>query len=297
MKVFRFNKIKWDKILSAALVIVILVGCTAGLAAIFNTKTTSVSDFKFKKGALNSQGLYVKSDTSIYTKDLIECEGLEITPDFEATGTYQVYYYGSDKKFIKSTEVFDAHLDGAYKRGSDAPEAKYCRIVISPDTPEDDDGYPKENWKIRIWEVADYANDYDIIVNKKQSNFTVPYEGSNQLVYRSNSTASLMDGVNGFSISSAEEGKGLNMSEVISTTGKSNICFVVDADKLDKITVNYLAQSKCIESVKLGDLDGDVVKRNGIVYITVNVPANCVGIVLNSVTLDVDFSDAGVYVW
>lgn len=296
MKVFRFNKIKWDKILSAALVIVILVGCTAGLAAIFNTKTTSVSDFKFKKGALNSQGLYVKSDTSIYTKDLIECEGLEITPDFEATGTYQVYYYGFDKKFIKSTEVFDAHLDGAYKRGSDAPEAKYCRIVISPDTPEDNDGNPKDDWKIRFWEVADYASDYNIVVNKKQSDFTVPYQGSNQLDYHANATSNMSNGANGFAISTMEPGKGLNMTGLISTTGKSNICIVVDADKLDDIKINFMAADTLINDPYLDDLDGDVIKRNGIVYITINVPANCVGIVLYS-PADVDFSKAGVYVW
>ncbi len=168
MKRFRFNKIKWDKILSAALVIVLLVGCVAGLAAIFTKKTTDVSDFEFKKGALDSAGFYVKSDTSIYTKDLIECQGLVIEPDFEATGEYQVFYYGADKAFIGSTEIFDAHLDGLYEKGNTFAFAKYCRIVISPDTPTDNDGYPVDDWKIHFWDVAGYADDYKISVNKKQ---------------------------------------------------------------------------------------------------------------------------------
>ena len=179
MKRFRFNKIKWDKILSAALVIVLLVGCVAGLAAIFSSKTTDVSDFEFKKGALDSAGFYVESDTSIYTKDLIECQGLVIEPDFEATGKYQVFYYGTNKAFLGSSELLDAHLDGMYEKGDTFNLAKYCRIVISPDTPTDNDGYPVEDWKIHFWEVAGYADDYKITVNKKQNvKIGVPYDMS-----------------------------------------------------------------------------------------------------------------------
>lgn len=169
MKRFRFNKIKWDNIISAVVVVALLVGCVAGLSALFNSKTTDVSDFNFKKGALDSAGFYVESDTSIYTKDLIECQGLVIEPDFEATGTYQVFYYGEDKNFCGSTEVLDAHLDGMYERGDTFEFAKYCRIVISPATPEDEDGYPVEDWKIHFWEVAGYADDYKITVDKKQN--------------------------------------------------------------------------------------------------------------------------------
>lgn len=169
MKRFRFNKIKWDKIISAVVVVALLVGCVAGLTALVNTKTTDVSDFNFKKGALDSAGLYVDSDTSIYTKDLIECQGLVIEPDFEATGSYQVFYYSTNKTFIGSTDKFDAHTYGVYEKGGDFSFAKYCRIVISPDTPVDEDGYPVEDWKIHFWEVASYADDYKITVNKKQS--------------------------------------------------------------------------------------------------------------------------------
>lgn len=168
MKRFRFNKIKWDKILSAALVIVLLVGCVAGLAAIFTTKTTDVSDFEFKKGALDSAGYYIESDTSIYTKDLIECQGLVIEPDFEATGKYQVFYYSANKTFVGASDQFDAHLDGIYEKGDTFNFAKYCRIVISPDAPVDEDNRPVDEWKIHFWEVAGYADDYKISVNKKQ---------------------------------------------------------------------------------------------------------------------------------
>ncbi|MBO5010552.1 MAG: hypothetical protein J6D20_07655 [Clostridia bacterium] len=172
MKRFRFNKVKWDKIISAVVVVVLLVGCVAGLAAIFGSKTTDVSDFEFKKGALDSAGYYIKSDTSIYTKDLIECQGLVIEPDFEATGKYQVFYYSSNKSFIGASELLDAHLDGVYEKGNNFKFAKYCRIVISPDAPVDEDNRPVDEWKIHFWEVAGYADDYKITVNKKQ-NFSI----------------------------------------------------------------------------------------------------------------------------
>ena len=166
---FRFNKIKWDQVISAALVIVVLVGCVAGLATIFNSKTTNVSELTFKKGALDNNGFFIESDTSIYTKDLIECQGLVIEPDFEANGEYQVFYYGSNKAFVGCTDKMDAHTDGIYEKGDTYSFAKYCRIVISPDAPLDEDGFVKEDWKIRFWEVADYASDYKITVNKKQN--------------------------------------------------------------------------------------------------------------------------------
>lgn len=296
MKIFRFNKIKWDKILSAALVIVLLVGCVAGLAAIFNTKTTEVSDFNFKKGALDSKGFYLKSDTSIYTKDLIECQGLVIEPDFEATGSYQVFYYDVNKNFVEATPKFDAHTNGIYERDNAVPSAKYCRIVISPDTPKDDDGYPVDDWKIYFWDVAGYADDYKITVNKKQTSFVIPYQGSNKLSYRTNATCGISSGVNGFALSDMGAGAGLNVSELVSTDGYYNICIVAEADKIDDVTINFLSENSLLSDPKLSGLDGDIVRHNGMVYITIDVPVNCKGIVIYS-PLDVSLSQFGIYVW
>lgn len=220
MSRFRFNKIKWDKIISAVVVVVLLVGCVAGLATIFNTKTTDVSDFNFKKGALDSTGYYVESDTSIYTKDLIECQGLVIEPDFEATGEYQVFYYDTNKNFIGSTDVLDAHLDGIYEKGDTFSFAKYCRIVISPDTPTDEDGYPVEDWKIRFWEVTGYADDYKISVNKKQKDVA---EALTYEVYGTN-VAFFNDELNqvGMTFSGAQEYEGYDMLK-LDVKGLKNI--------------------------------------------------------------------------
>ena len=293
---FRFNKIKWDKVLSAALVIVLLVGCTAGLATIFNTKTTDVSDFNFKKGALDSSGFYIESDTSIYTKDLIACQGLVIEPDFEATGNYQVFYYGSNKNFIGSSDLLDAHLDGVYEKGTDFPTAKYCRIVISPSTPTDEDGFVEQDWKIRFWQVADYASDYKITVNKKQNNVIVSHEGDNKLVIRYDSSCNLGDGANNFMITDYGDGEGFNLSELVTTTGFNNICIVAEQDKLDDVTIHYLAPTSYLGENTLNELDGDVVKKDGMIYITMDVPSSCAGIVLQSEP-DVDFANFEIYVW
>ena len=46
--------------------------------------------------------------------------------------------------------------------------AKYARIVITPDTPVDEDGKVEEDFKIHWYNKLTYANDYTITVDKKQ---------------------------------------------------------------------------------------------------------------------------------
>ena len=276
MSRFRFNKIKWDKIISAVVVVVLLVGCVAGLATIFNTKTTDVSDFNFKKGALDSAGFYIESDTSIYTKDLIECQGLVIEPDFEATGEYQVFYYDTNKNFVGSTEVLDAHLDGIYEKGDTFSFAKYCRIVISPATPTDEDGYPVDDWKIRFWEVTGYADDYKITVNKKQKEvaeaLTYKVYGTNVAFHNADLNKVGMT----FSGPQAYEGydmleldvKGLTEIAMTQTEPESLAYKFVDADNTVVFDGAYTADSS----------------------VTISVPAN-------AVTLYISVNQTGTYLF
>ena len=231
MKRFRFNKIKWDKILSAALVIVLLVGCVAGLAAIFTTKTIDVSDFEFKKGALDEYGYYEESDTSIYTKDLIECQGLVIEPDFEATGKYQVFYYSANKTFVGASDQFDAHLDGIYEKGNTFNFAKYCRIVISPDAPVDEDNRPVDKWKIHFWEVAGYADDYKITVNKNQN-----YSLSKALESCTNVASMFGEGrYNPETGEFLKESTGLYFTNVINTSDANSVIVKISTSTLNSL--------------------------------------------------------------
>lgn len=166
MSKFR-RKFKWKNILSFVLVGVLLVGSVAGLGAIFNKDTKTISPSAFAVGGINAQGNYEKTDLSIYTKDMFECQGLSIEPDFEATGTYKVFYYDSNKNFIGATEELEA-TDGVYNKGDKFVVAQYARIMITPDVPTDDDGNEVEDFKIRFYEVTSYASDYTITVSKEQ---------------------------------------------------------------------------------------------------------------------------------
>ena len=161
------RKFKWKNIISFVLVGVLLVGAVAGLGSVFNKDTKTISSTAFAVGGINEKGNYVESKTSIYTKDMFECQGLSIEPDFEATGTYKVFYYDSNKNFLGATEALNAE-DGVYNKESIFAFAKYARIMITPVVPVDEDGNEKEDFKIRFYDVVGYANDYTISVKKDQ---------------------------------------------------------------------------------------------------------------------------------
>ena len=168
MKKFKFKiKKEWKSILSAVLVGVLLFGAVSAAVGILNKDTKTISSTAFAVGGINDQGNYVESDGSIYTPELIECQGLTIEPDFEATGSFQVFYYDEDKNFLSATDELKAS-DGVYNKADTYILAKYCRIVITPEVPMDDDGNVEEDFKIRFYEVVGYADDYTITVNKNQ---------------------------------------------------------------------------------------------------------------------------------
>ena len=162
------KKINWKSLLTAVLAVLLFAGAVVGIASMGGKETKTISSLSFKVGAIDENGVFAKSDTSIYTKDMFECQGLKIEPDFETTGTYQVFYYGEDKAFLGATEVMEANA-GAYAKGEEFTEAKYARIVITPEIPVDEDGKEIEDFKIRSLQVAGYANDYTITVNKDQT--------------------------------------------------------------------------------------------------------------------------------
>jgi hypothetical protein len=162
----KFKKIKWKKLLSATLALLLVVGAIAGIAALVSKDTKKISSFAFTRGSLDESGNFVKGETSIVTEDLFECQGLTIEPEFKASGIYQVFYYDSNESFLGVTEKINTD-DGMYEKGDSFVLAKYARIVITPDSSANtEDG---EEFKIRFWETAKYAREYVITVNKKQT--------------------------------------------------------------------------------------------------------------------------------
>ena len=164
------RNIPWKEILVIGLLAALGIGAVVGIGAALTAKTETVSALKFERGAIDSTGAFVESDTSIYTADYIECQGLRIEPDFDATGTYQVFYYNSNKQFVAATDVMNTSEKPVYDKGNTFAIAKYCKIVITPETPKDNDGYVVEDYKIKFYEVAGIAGKFNITVNKKQVN-------------------------------------------------------------------------------------------------------------------------------
>lgn len=164
-KTRRKIKIKWKQLLAGILAFLAIAGSVVGIAALATKNTKKVSALSFSRGSIDGEGNYEKSTTSIYTEDFIECQGLTIEPDFKASGTYQVFYYDSNKSFLGVTEKINAD-DGMYEKGDSFVLAKYARIVITPDASANtEDG---EDFKIRFWEAAKYAREYTITIDKKQ---------------------------------------------------------------------------------------------------------------------------------
>ena len=164
----RYRKKDIKGFLSFLVTVALLIASVAGLSSLLDRDTKTISPFAFSLGALDKRGEYVETNKSIYTKELIECQGLKIEPDFEASGTFQVYYYDEMKNFVGTSGAIDAK-DGDYEKGDTFKYAKYCRIVITPTPTVDENGYEDSNFKIRFWEVVNYAKDYKITVSKIQN--------------------------------------------------------------------------------------------------------------------------------
>jgi hypothetical protein len=163
-----FKRLNWKAILSGIILVAVVAGVIGLVVALTGSETTKIGSSNFAVGAVNDDGVYEKSNTSVYTKNVIPCQGLTIDPDFEATGTYQVFYYGENKNFIGATSVINSE-DGIYKKGNTFPTAKYCRIMITPDAPLDEEGNEQKDFKIRFYEVGGVVGDYDITVSKNQN--------------------------------------------------------------------------------------------------------------------------------
>ena len=271
MKLFKFRKGRLRQLISAILVCVLLAGVAGGVVAIVNNDTKKIRATAFSVGALDANGVYVESKTSIYTKELIECQGLTIEPDFEAKGTYKVFYYDSNKNFIGATEAIDAE-DGVYIN-DDFPLASYARLMITPEVSFDDAGNVVDNFKIRFYEVYGYANDYKVTVNKNQSSL-----GYSNYELVGTNIAFTHNGLNdvGMEYTGPQYYEGYNIIH-IDVTGMSKVVLVqnkceslgyriVDASGTVIYNGSYVAERKVEISLPDGSVD---------IYISINqIPGN-----------------------
>lgn len=151
----RISRHKIKNIISVLLVVALLIAGIGVLSSFASKKVETLSVRSFSRGALNTSGKFVDSKKAIYTEEAFGCQGLVIEPSFEFIGTYDVYYYDYDGKFIEAKRG----LEGCYNE--DYPLAKLARVVIYPELEDGDD-------KIAWYSVLSVARMFKITVNKDQ---------------------------------------------------------------------------------------------------------------------------------
>lgn len=157
---------KLKKVLSVALAAFVLLGAIGLIASIATNDSKNIGSYDFEIGALSaSDGQFIENKTAVYTKNAIECQGLEIKPDFDSDVTYQIFWYNEDEVFFGCTEKTSKPY--TIFKGPIPELAKYCRIVIFP-SQLDEDGRKIKDFKVSIFDVGEIVNNLDITVSKTQ---------------------------------------------------------------------------------------------------------------------------------
>lgn len=148
----RSDMIKWIII---SLVVIALI---ASVIALFvkldrQTTTTVIGGEAYSIGAIDERGVYKEADTSIYTRKMIDVDGLDIKVADKAEVTYTLFFYDKDNVFISATEALATNYTA-----TPPATAEYVRVMITPTA--DKDG------KVTLTEVLGYANQITVTVNK-----------------------------------------------------------------------------------------------------------------------------------
>ena len=106
-----------------------------------------------------------KSDTTLYTKNAFECQGLEIKLDFDNYISYEVFYYRSNGNFIESSGLITDGYTGELPLF-----ATHARIEITPNWTEMGEDYKDVEKQIVKWyETTKYVSQIDVKVSNVQS--------------------------------------------------------------------------------------------------------------------------------
>lgn len=114
---------------------------------------------KFEVGNLGADGKWIDDESTLYTKEAFQCDGLEIKLDFDNEINYQIFFYDDLDNFIESTQILSESYSGGV-------HDSYARLVIIPTADEDDKiswtekiSYPKQmDIKVSKIQFKDYAN-------------------------------------------------------------------------------------------------------------------------------------------
>lgn len=151
----------WKKILGVILIAATAIGILSVFISFDKETTEQIPTSAFEVGSIDTKtGEYIEGvEDSFYTKDAFGCQGLRVAPDFEFSGTYDVFYYDYNEHFLEAK----LGLKGVYDE--DYPLAKLARVVFHPTVPEDESA---DGFEISWWELHSYAKLANITVNKNQ---------------------------------------------------------------------------------------------------------------------------------
>ena len=179
----------------------------------------------FDVGNLGTDGKFVDDESTLYTKEAFQCDGLQIKLDFDNQIEYQIYFYDDLDNFVESTEV----LSAAY---SETVHDGYARIVIMPTNDEDE--------KISLTERVTYPGQMTIKVMKEQNVEYVNLANRRlRIVYNLNS---LRFDIGGFVSENGEMNfvdtnyQCVTSSELLCVKGLSTISLL---DSYDDLTPNF----------------------------------------------------------
>ena len=235
------------------LAVLLAIGAVFACVSIFGKDTKTVSSFDFTVGGIGENGEYVKNNQSIYTKDMFECYGLTVEPNFEFDGVYKIFFYNMDREFLSSTE----ELSTIYNEKLPL-DVRYARVMITPAIPEDEDAIAFE---IGYLEKLAFANDVTISVDKDQKLNNLVNEGQKNKTYTlENDTLDIKD----------EKGKAIS-SDIAVNVDEVTVYRIVN-DTNDTVTVYFRSGTAAeVLTVNAGDeVDVDLTELTAVPE-TINV--------------------------
>lgn len=116
--------------------------------------TKTIGSMAYSVGAINDAGKIEQDEGSIYTRDFVKAEGMQVDVNKKADVSYKVFFFDKDNNFLSCTNELTTDF---VKTG--VPEgAVYAKVMVTP--LDDDDG------KVGIFEVGNYANQIKVTVKK-----------------------------------------------------------------------------------------------------------------------------------
>ena len=154
MSTFKRDKGKW---LATLIIGIILTAIVAGMAIQMDRSltTTRLGAESYSIGCLDANGEYKASQLSIYTREGISVDGLDIdVKESKTEFKYKLFFYDEEGKFLSSSEFCTVDFDT-----NNIPEgADTVKIVITPTLESGDN--------INIFEISRVADLLTVTVNR-----------------------------------------------------------------------------------------------------------------------------------